>query len=440
MSYNDHIFWFDLVVGIVGYVGWLYWLAGGCGSCFDSGISYPDAWGGVVLYVENLVDRERFAMKCVRGLITIGLICLFACTPKSETTLLTLDLKGDYPKKEVFLQDFWEVEYVPLETDSIFLVASNRPWYVGEEYVGFMDNRTGNMLFFDIATGKKSYCVNRKGSGPEEYRGVGALSMDEEKKEVFAWGHWDGVIMVYDVQGNFLRKFPLGRKGEMVMIAGMVDVNQKYFACSAYESISGRYSLCYYLDKQTGERVLLDSIPTERFVSPIIMKEMDGVMRAVEANLSPIVKSVEGFVYADYSNDTIYRVSSDGCMKPMLVRSPFIKETDPKILLKYGSEANGWMFLSSVELDYDFVQEKGLRQKYYGIQKQDGQVYELKYVNKDYPEGEFNVSGANVFYLSVDKLMEALEAGKLHGQLKNVASQLCGDDNGVIMRLRSKVE
>ena len=40
------------------------------------------------------------------------------------------------------------------------------------------------------------------------------------------------------------------------------------------------------------------------------------------------------------------------------------------------------MFLSSVELDYDFVQEKGLRQKYYGIQKQDGKVYELKYVNK----------------------------------------------------------
>lgn len=40
-------------------------------------------------------------------------------------------------------------------------------------------------------------------------------------------------------------------------------------------------------------------------------------------------------------------------MKPMLVRSPFVQETDPKILLKYDTEANGWMFLSSVELDYE---------------------------------------------------------------------------------------
>lgn len=117
------------------------------------------------------MDRKGLVMKLVGGLTLIGLIGLSACVSKPDTTLLTLDLKGDCPKREVLLQDFWEVEYVPLETDSTFLVASNRPWYVGEDYVGFMDNRTGNMLFFDIATGKKSFCVNRKGPGPEEYRG-----------------------------------------------------------------------------------------------------------------------------------------------------------------------------------------------------------------------------------------------------------------------------
>lgn len=77
-------------------------------------------------------------------------------------------------------------------------------------------------------------------------------------------------------------------------------------------------------------------------------------------------------------------------MKPMLVRSPFVQETDPKILLKYDTEANGWMFLSSVELDYEI----------------DG----------------------------------ALEAGKLQRRLKEATLQLCEDDNGIIMRLGPKVE
>lgn len=38
-------------------------------------------------------------MRRVRGLIAIGLICLSACIPKSETILPTLDLKGDYPNE-----------------------------------------------------------------------------------------------------------------------------------------------------------------------------------------------------------------------------------------------------------------------------------------------------------------------------------------------------
>jgi len=368
-----------------------------------------------------------------------GILVVFsACNDAPKPGLLTFDVEKDYPEKELLLQDYWQVKYVPLETDSTFLVASSKPGYVGEEHVGFMDNRTGNMLFFDANTGRKSFCINRKGSGPEEYMGIGVLRMDERREEVYAWNHWNGVIMVYDTQGNLLRKLPLGRKGEMAMIASMLDVDENHFACSSYEPIVGNYSKCYFLNKNTGKTTLLDSIPQQRFVNPIIMQEIDGVMHAVEASLSPIVKCVGGFVYADHSNDTIYRVSPDGGMNPILARVPSVRETEPRVLLKYETEINDWIFLSAIELEYDFAREEGLRQKCYGIQKSNEKVYELKYVNADYPDGEYYVSDTNVFYMSADKLMEVLADGKLSGDLKAVAMNLKEDDNGILIRLLPK--
>lgn len=55
-----------------------------------------------------------------------------------------------------------------LETDSTYLLSSNTPWYASESKVGFVDNKTGNILFFDAQTGGKFFCINRRGAGPEE--------------------------------------------------------------------------------------------------------------------------------------------------------------------------------------------------------------------------------------------------------------------------------
>lgn len=43
-----------------------------------------------------------------------------------------------------------------LETDSTYLLSSNTPWYASESKVGFVDNKTGNILFFDAQTGGKA--------------------------------------------------------------------------------------------------------------------------------------------------------------------------------------------------------------------------------------------------------------------------------------------
>ena len=103
-----------------------------------------------------------------------------SCGPSADTGIMTIDVEKNYPKKELAIHDLWEVEYIALETDSTFLVPGGQPYHVGENKLGFVDNRTGNLLFFDAKTGKKAFCINRKGAGPEEYKSVGALVMDEK--------------------------------------------------------------------------------------------------------------------------------------------------------------------------------------------------------------------------------------------------------------------
>jgi len=60
---------------------------------------------------------------------------LFAACHSNDKTdgLMTIDLNQYYPEKELTLQDFMEVEYVPLESTDQFITSANIK-AVGEKY------------------------------------------------------------------------------------------------------------------------------------------------------------------------------------------------------------------------------------------------------------------------------------------------------------------
>lgn len=372
-------------------------------------------------------------------LLLLVLTLLASCSRGTKNELVCIELENGYPKKEILLQDVWKVEYVPLETDSLFLVASDKPWYVGEKWAGFVDNKTGNLLFFDAKTGKKSFCIARKGPGPEEYKGVGGITMDEDRGEVFAWSIWDGAFLVYDMQGRFLRKLPLYgmKKGEFVSLFSVVDADETRLICSG-SYMEGGYTLHYFLNKITGQAELIDSIPKERCVSPYIVKEMDGAYYSIGPNITSVVECQDGWMYAEHSNDTIFRIAKDGGMTPLVARLPKVGDSNPVRILRYDAETRDWLFLSSVEMTYDFEKKEGLNLKQYGVRVLDGSIFEVKLVNADYPESECYASTMNCLYLGADGLVEALDAGLLKGELEKVAQQLDMDDNGVLVKLVRK--
>ena len=136
-------------------------------------------------------------------LITAG------CKRQNQTAddLITVDVtKNSFPKKELVLQDFMDVEYIPLETNDDF-VNQGFVQAVGEKFIIVANYRKDGDIFVYDRTGRAIRKINRQGQGGEEYISFTSITLDEENNEMFLNDHWARKIKVYDLEGNFKRSF-----------------------------------------------------------------------------------------------------------------------------------------------------------------------------------------------------------------------------------------
>lgn len=65
-------------------------------------------------------------MKEKSVILVAALFVLMGCGgDKSTESLVTVDVTANYPKQELILQDFMDVEYIPLETNDEFITKGN---------------------------------------------------------------------------------------------------------------------------------------------------------------------------------------------------------------------------------------------------------------------------------------------------------------------------
>ena len=124
-----------------------------------------------------------------------------------EYDLITVDVNAKYPKKELILQDFMDVEYIALESSDEYITQGVIK-AVGEKVI-IVSNRSvdGNIFIFDRKNGKGLRKINRLGQGPEEYSQFTDIILDEDNNEMFVIAYSSRKILVYDLYGNFKRKF-----------------------------------------------------------------------------------------------------------------------------------------------------------------------------------------------------------------------------------------
>ena len=145
-------------------------------------------------------------MKNANFILVVFLFLMSACGGNRQSgnqhdSVFTVDVTKSYPKKELILQDFMDVEYIPLEDNDDYVTTG---WLhaIGKEVIIVRtriqtNNRSvvGTIYIFD-RNGKAIRKINRAGEGPEEYRFLLAITLDEDNNEVFVNDHFSRKIFV----------------------------------------------------------------------------------------------------------------------------------------------------------------------------------------------------------------------------------------------------
>ena len=116
--------------------------------------------------------------------------------PQFDSSFLLVDVTKNYPLKELVLQDFMDVEYVPLETTDEFLCQGFVQDVTENCIIVRNFSRTGDIFIFD-RQGRAVKKINRVGQGGEEYVLLLEALYDEETDDLFV-SDLGRKIMIYD--------------------------------------------------------------------------------------------------------------------------------------------------------------------------------------------------------------------------------------------------
>ena len=369
---------------------------------------------------------------------------LVACeSPSTKLELVTINVETDYPEKELTLQDFVDVEYVPLETTDEFI---NKGFVkaVGKNLIAIVNGGAdGDIFLYERSTGKAIRKINRKGQGGEEYTQITQIVLDEEQNEMFIVDYPRQKFMVYNLEGKFLRSFNFDEnsyysfvypydKAHLIVYKDCAHHGQPEKSCHAI------------ISKQDGKTIRELSLPYEELedIRYTGMHEKYGEITAVPAHYLTVPARKDWYL-ASISSDTIYRHLPNGDKHPYMVRTPSINSMDPEVFLFPKMMTERYDFLVSIkkkmEDNFSFPSTNLI------YDKQEKSTYTYIIRNADFEgsnvalwESSLSPEIASYRTLHAHELVEAYEQGKLKGRLKEIASTLDEEDNGVVMLLKQK--
>ena len=383
-------------------------------------------------------------MKRANILLTALLLTLAGCSggKQSADDLITIDVSKSYPKKELILQDFMDVEYIPLETNDEFL-TQGAVQDVGKEYLLVKNrNNDGEIFIFDRKTGKGLRKINRQGQGAEEYTRINGMILDESNSEIFVIS-MGNKILVYDLYGQFKRCLNLDR--EVSSVFDYDKSNLIGYDMSDYHNKGKDRSKSYHviISKQDGSITREIFIPFKTINTPIVTNG-DGFV----ANYSYQIRLSHGkCTLIETSADTLYNYAPDGTLSPFIVRTPSAQAMTPEVFLYMGIYTDRYYFMETVKNVFNFEKGNGFFADVLMYDKEEKAIYQVTVCNGDYAEKRpvamtakpINRDVENVTSLNASQLVEIYKKGQLKdGKLKEIASRLDEEDNPVIMLIKQK--
>jgi hypothetical protein len=390
-------------------------------------------------------------MKRATVILTTILFVMTGCGGNRLSTdaFITVDVTAKYPKKELILQDFMDVEYVPLETNDEFL-CQGIVQAVGKEIIVITNNiRDGDIFIFD-RSGKALRKINRKGQGGEEYINISRIILDEDNGELFVSDSNTRKLLVYDTDGNFKRSFGF-REG--AYYNNIYSFDREHLICNNglmnSDGTSNRDPLMI-VSKQDGSIAREIEIPfkEKKTTAMLSRNETTGVIYVAGPSSAnyPVVPYFDRWLLVEPSADTLYCYSSDHTMTPFIARTPSIQSMDPEIFLFPGVLTGRYCFMQTTKKVYDFATREGFPSTSLMYDWQEKALFECTVYNDDYSNKKqidmmtapVNAEIATWQRLEAFDLVEACEKGELKGRLKEIAAGLDEDSNPVIMLIKHR--
>jgi hypothetical protein len=363
--------------------------------------------------------------------------------------LILVDVTASYPKKELILQDFMDVEYIPLETSDTFLTQGFIQT-IGKDIIIVTNYNNDGDIFIFGRDGKSVRKINRKGQGGEEYVSILGITLDEDNEEMFVNDYSGKKIVVYDLNGNFKRRF---KHKENAGYSRIYNFDSQNLIC--YDSYFNQKGESYeqsfmIISKQDGSIHKEIQIPMEEKILTLLMLRDETNLITYSAgpsNHHPIIPYLDAWVLVEPSADTIYTYLPNHTMTPFIVRTPSIRSMDPEVFLFLSILTDRYYFMETVKKEYDFEKQDGYPSTDLMYDKQEKAILGYTVYNGDYSTKErvymklnsVNKEIAAMLILQAHRLVEANEKGKLkEGHLKEIAANLDEESNPVLMLLKHK--
>ena len=387
-------------------------------------------------------------MKTLIYIETILLLVMTSCGSDNASTdgFITVDVtKSSYsPKKELVLQDFMDVEYIPLETNDEFI---NHGYVraVGEKYIIVTNYRNDGDIFVYNRKGKAIRKINRKGQGGEEYTYITNITLDEDNNEIFVNDHFVKKIYVYDLDGNFKRSFKQKSDGGSRSYDDIFNYDKENLIC--YDELNNEIPFLL-VSKQDGNITKEIKVPfKEKKLFFQILRQKEGTRAAGPGLYSRIIPYNNNWILIEPSSDTIYTLMPDCSLRPFIVKTPLVHTMNPEFYLILRLISDRYYFMESVKNVYDFRKREGFPRTYFMYDTQEKDFFSYIIYNGDYSDKKelymimfipINAKGELWATIDAFELCRDYEKGKLKGKLKDIAAKLGEDDNRVIMLVKPK--
>lgn len=382
-------------------------------------------------------------MKKVNFLLIFTLFALAGCGDSKPPTedLITVDVTANYPKKELVLQDFMDVEYIPLETTDEF-VCQGIVRAVSNNLLIITNKKNDGDIFVYDRSGKALRIINRRGQGGEEYNSISSVILDENRNELFICDSYSHAILIYDLDGNFKRRLTTDKNK---IFYNVYDFDQE--SLIVHDSFNENTTADLYtgqsfmlISKQEGYITKEIQIPFKEKKSVVTrFTDESGMTYVFQPNtFYPIVPYLDDYVLLEASADTLYKYSSLSTMEPFIVRTPSIQSMNPEGFLFPLMLTERYCFLAI------FIKGSGYQDVMYD--KYENACFRYQVYNKDYTKNEevsfkskpLNREIPSCQSLDASKLVNDYQKGWLKGRLKEIASTMKEDDNPVIMLIKYK--